>query len=148
MNKKKFRGQNLYLFLGLLPAMMIMLGAVIDFGRFMLLHAQAAALADSTALAASNAIDMNLSVPGGWLLDKGAARNLADSIFMEWNANRLEYETWMQIRMESITIVGNRVRVVVVGECDPWFLGAIGVDTFSVRVESYARAAVGVEEEE
>jgi hypothetical protein len=146
MNFKRFRGQNLYLFLGLLPAMMLLFSAVIDFGRFMLLHAQVASMADSAALAAANALDIKSSSPGHWELNSELAHNLAKRIFINWNTNRLPYEEWMQIRMEQIDVMegSNRVRVVVVGECQPLFLGAIGVSTYTVRVVSYARAAVGI----
>jgi hypothetical protein len=145
---KRFRGQNLYLFLGLLPATMLILSAVIDFGRFMLLHAQAASLADSAAHASANALDLNKSSIGSWVLEPTLARRQADNIFTSWRDNRLPYENWMQIRLERIDVVGNKVHVTVFAECSPIFLQAIGVGTYSIRVDSYARAAVGVQSEE
>jgi hypothetical protein len=128
--------------------MMMLLGAVIDFGRFMLLHAQAASLADSAARSAANALDLNASGGGNWYLNEKVANNQADAVFTNWQTNRLVYETWMQIRLERVERNGTKVRVIVVAECDPWFLGAIGVKTFSVRVEGYARAAIGITKEE
>jgi hypothetical protein len=128
--------------------MMMLLGAVIDFGRFMLLHAQAASLADSAARSAANALDLNISGRGIWQLNKNVAEGQADMVFSNWQINRLVYESWMQIRLEHVEINGTKVRVIVVAECDPWFLGAIGVKTYSVRVEGYARAAIGITKEE
>lgn len=145
---KRFRGQNLYLFLGLLPAMMLLLCAVIDFGRFMLLHAQAASLANSAARSSANALDLNNSYPGQWVLNPTLARTQADSVFASWRQNRLPYEEWMQIRLERIDVVQNRVHVTVYAECQPLFLQIIGVGTYSIRVDAYARAAVGIENEE
>jgi hypothetical protein len=145
---KRLRGQNLYLFLGLLIPMMMLLGAVIDFGRFMLLHAQAASLADSAARSAANALDLNGSISGNWVLNQTVANRQAQNIFQYWQDNRLVYESWMEIRLERVEINKTKVRVIVVAECDPWFLGAIGVKTFSVRVEGYARAAIGIIKEE
>jgi hypothetical protein len=127
--------------------MMLLLSAVIDFGRFMLLHAQAASLADSAAQASANALNLNSSSPGNWVLEPTLARRQADNIFASWRQNRLPYENWMQIRLERVDVVGNKVHVTVFAECSPIFLEAIGVGTYTIRVDSYARAAVGIQSE-
>lgn len=144
---KKRRGQNLVFFIGLLPIFLMALGLVVDFGRFMILHAQAAAMADSVALSAANALDLH-STPGNWMLDQEYARRRADFIFTSWSINHLPYESWMEIRLDQFIVQANRVKVVVHAECQPIFLGAFGVGPYSIDVASYARAAVGISKEE
>jgi hypothetical protein len=144
---KRSRGQVLYLFLGLLVALMLIYAAVKEFGRFMLLHGYTAAYADLAAVSAANALDLNASKFGDWQLNEGVARKLAEAKLVEFRKTRLQYEAWIMIRLESVTIAQNKVHVVAVGECPPIFLSAIGVNTFYVRVDSYARAAIGIENE-
>lgn len=147
MRIKRTRGQNLYFFLGLAPILLVALGLVVDFGRYMILHAQAAALADMASISAANAVDLLASTPGAGKLNKGKADEFARSVISTWIEQRLPYEQWMTISVDHIETVGNKVRVVIHAECQPIFLGAFGVGPFSIDVDSYARAAVGISRE-
>jgi Flp pilus assembly protein TadG len=141
------RGQSLLAFIILFPIFIICLFIVTDLGRLLYLKNQVRIAADSAALAAAGALDM-----------EQAALNEVFVINKNWAAERatkaiglmrsqIDEDAWMTYNITSLSIRDDEVTVIVTGSGTTLFGGYLGIGEFSASAVSHARATVGVDSE-
>lgn len=141
------RGQALLAFIVLFPIFVIALFVVVDLGRYLYLKNQVRIAADSAALAAAGALDMRQAgLHQVFALNPAWAEERARAALAE-TSERLSEDDWMRYRVSAVIVRGLDVTVIVDGTAPTLFGGYLGINAFSARAVSHARAAVGVDSE-
>jgi Flp pilus assembly protein TadG len=146
-NRKSERGQVLLGFIVLFPIFIIALFVVTDLGRYFYLKNQVRIAADSAALAAAGALDMNQAgMNEVFVLNEPWAELRATEAIREMSS-QISEDDWMTYSVTAVIVSGRDVTVIVDGNGSSLFGGYLGITGFSARAVSHARAAVGVNSE-
>jgi Flp pilus assembly protein TadG len=141
------RGQALLAFIVLFPVFIVALFMVTDLGRYLYLKNQVRIAADSAALAAAGALDMQQAgMNQVFVLNAKWADDRAHAALREMN-NQVAEDKWMTYSVTSVIVSGRDVTVIVDGSGPSIFGGYLGIPGWSARAVSHARAAVGVNSE-
>ncbi len=143
------RGQLLVAVMALIPAFVLALFITVDLGRYQYLRSQTRIMADSAALAAAGALDIQQAGRGNFVLNKRWARQRAEGAMREMTG-RVAEDDWMTFLLASVSVEGAQAEVTVIGQGDTIFgrIPLLGITGFKTAVSSRARAAVGVEIEQ
>ena len=141
------RGQAVLAFIILFPIFIVALFVVTDLGRYLYLKNQVRIAADSAALAAAGALDMQRAgMDEVFVLNKTWARSRANNAIREMSS-RMSEDRWMRYWLSSVIVNGRDVTVIADGSGSAIFGGYLGISDFSARAVAHARAAVGVDSE-
>jgi Flp pilus assembly protein TadG len=144
---KAQRGQSLLAFIILFPIFIICLFIVTDLGRLLYLKNQVRIAADSAALAAAGALDMEqAAVNEVFVINRDWAELRAADTIIQMQS-RIDEDAWMTYNITSLSIRGDEVTVIVTGSGTTLFGGYLGIGEFSASAVSHARATVGVDSE-
>ena len=147
-SKRSQKGQSVLAFLVLFPVFIICLFIVTDMGRVLALKNQVRIVADSAALAAAGALDLQeTTMKQNFVINENWARERAEEAIQETMKVEPEDNAWMHYWLQRIIVKGDQVTVVIEGTGSFIFGGYLGLDTFNARAISHARVAVGVESE-
>jgi uncharacterized membrane protein len=131
----------------LFPIFIVALFVVTDLGRYLYLKNQVRIAADSAALAAAGALDMQQAgMNEVFVLNESWATRRAENAIAEMGGEISE-DAWMRYWLSSVIVDGRDVTVIVDGTGPTIFGGYLGISDFSARAISHARAAVGVNSE-
>jgi Flp pilus assembly protein TadG len=134
-------------FVVLFPVFIICLFIVTDLGRLLALKNQVRIAADSAALAAAGALDMQeAGLNSSFVLNKDWAVERANSAITTLQARDPD-DDWMTYGLAAIDVDGSKVTVIVTGTGETLFGGYLGYNTLSANAISHARVAVGVNSE-
>jgi len=145
---KSQRGQMVLAFIILFPVFIICLFIVTDMGRYLAMKNQVRIVADSAALAAAGALDLQETTMNQiFVINENWARERAKDAIQQTMLIDPDENKWMQYWLQKIIVKGDRVTVIVEGTGSFIFGGYLGLSTFNVRAVSHARVAVGVDRE-
>ncbi|MCJ7568109.1 MAG: pilus assembly protein TadG-related protein [Anaerolineales bacterium] len=141
------KGQLVLAFVVLFPVFIVCLFIVTDMGRLLALKNQVRIAADSAALAAAGALDMDQAgYHRNFVLNDYWATVRANDAITTLQARDPD-DDWMTYGLSAIDVDGSRVTVIVTGTGETLFGGYLGYNTLSANAISHARAAVGVDRE-
>ncbi len=147
ISRKSQKGQSILAFIVLFPIFIVCLFVVTDLGRLLYLKNQVRIAADSAALAAAGALDIQQAAEKEvFVLNQNWAEERAVKA-LSFMQGQISEDAWMTYGLTSLNIDGLEVTVVVGGSGDTLFGGYLGIGSFSARAVSHARAAVGVDSE-
>jgi uncharacterized protein (UPF0333 family) len=138
------RGQIEIGVLVLLPVFIFAMVIVVDFGKFIILRNQVKIHADSAALAAATATDINQATASKtFVIDKPWGETRArDGIQLAIDQNPQDY--WMEITIDSVNVSGNYVEVQVTGKARTSWAKYVGVGQWVTTLTSRARMSAGI----
>lgn len=145
-SKKSEKGQVLLAFIILFPVFVIALFVVTDLGRYFYLKNQVRIAADSAALAAAGALDIEKAGNGSFVLNEQWANARAVGAIDEMKGQIAE-DDWMTYSVSAVMVDGRDVTVIVNGSGSSLFGGYLGFSGFNAQAVSHGRAAVGVDSE-
>jgi Flp pilus assembly protein TadG len=146
-SRKSQNGQSILAFIVLFPIFIVCLFVVTDLGRLLYLKNQVRIAADSAAIAAAGALDMSQAAKNEvFVLNQKWAEERATKA-ISFMQGQISEDKWMTYGLTSLNIHGLEVTVVVDGTGSTLFGGYMGIESFSARAVSHARAAVGVDSE-
>jgi hypothetical protein len=141
------KGQSILAFIVLFPIFIVCLFVVTDLGRLLYLKNQVRIAADSAALAAAGALDIQQAAKNEvFVLNQNWAEERATKA-ISFMQGQVSEDAWMTYGLTSLNIDGLEVTVIVDGSGDTIFGGYMGIGSFSARAVAHARAAVGVDSE-
>ena len=145
---KSQRGQFVLALVVLFPVFIMCIFIVTDMGRYLALKNQVRIVADSAALAAAGALDVQeATMNENFVIYEPWARERAEDAIQQTMLLDVEENGWMQYWLQQIIVKGDRVTVVVEGSGTFIFGGYLGLSTFNARAVSHGRVAVGVDRE-
>jgi len=146
--RRSERGQAVVAFVALIPVLIMALFIVLDLGRYQIMRNQIRIAADSAALAAAGALDIQEASRGHFVLNENWAKQRAIEAITSMQG-RIAEDTWMTFSLASVRVSGAEVEVQVNGTASTIFgsFPLIGVHGFNASVISRARCATGVNTE-
>jgi len=144
---RREKGQSLITFVAAFPILIFALTVAFDFGRLLILKSQARLLADSSALAAAGALDMQSLDDGVFILNSRWANARAYDAVSKSISHLPPEDSWMHLRLTNVSVRGAQVTVSVVGTCDFVWGTYLGLANCSTTAVSSARAASGISSE-
>ena len=138
--RRQEEGQVLVWFLILVPLIVALIGLVVDGGLMYRWHRRAQIAADVAAQAAGHEIDVTLFEATNQVVLRSSAWSVAQEYASANYAGRT-------IRVQSVSVAGNHIRVVCRAEVPTIFLRMAGIKrgTTTVRAQAYPAYGLNVE---
>lgn len=139
------RGQIEIGVLVLLPVFIFAMIIAVDFGKYIILRNQVKIHADTAALAAATATDINQATSSKtFVIDKPWGETRArDGV--EYVVEKNPQDSWMVISVDSVNVSGNYVEVQVTGKCNTTWAKYLGIGQWTTTLTSRARMAAGID---
>jgi uncharacterized membrane protein len=135
------RGQTAVLLAVMLPALLAIVGLMVDGSRLLIMQRRAQIAIDSAAFAAAQRIDR-----GRFFYTQSVQLNAIDAISTGSVYGTLNSQG--SVRVTSISVYGNRVVALGYAEVEPIFLKMFGVQSVTINLSSSAVPAFGIQREQ
>ena len=133
------RGQYMVWFLAMMPLTLALVGLVVDGGNMVRWHRQTQIAAHTAAQAAAHEVDVGRFAASNEIVLAPQAHQVAQAYASANSQGR--------VRVASVAVVGERVRVICRANLPTIFMRAVGIEHVTVSVAGYARPAFGLNRE-